>query len=204
MTTLVVAGLLVLAVGMSALGPEIVAFAARPDYDEAADVLPIIAFASASQGLYVMFVAAVFLMKRTERLAPVTFAAAILYVALNVALLPIFGIMGGHGRRRCLCLLRRGDLSARAPTRPTPDRHVDPRAPGGGRVAVVLLARVIPGPSPAAGAFHLLLAVGYAAAVAFVCRGPLFAVVHSGAGPGAQGGRERTTPGRPIASWRVR
>ena len=42
-----------------------------------------------------------------------------------------------------------------------------------GAVAVVLVARLIPGPSPTAGAFHLLLAVGYAGAVAFVCRGPL-------------------------------
>jgi O-antigen/teichoic acid export membrane protein len=174
MTTLVVGGLLALAVGVSTLAPEIVAVVARPDYDQAAEVVPVIAFAYAIQGLYVMFVAATFLMKRTERLAPITFAAAILNVALNVALLPVFGIMGAAWATlgayvffaAATYLLGRRLYPLRVDAWTLVLLAV-------GAVAVVLVARLIPGPSPAAGAFHLLLAVGYAGAVAFVCRDPL-------------------------------
>lgn len=94
MTTVVISGLLALAVGMSALAPEIVAIIARPGYEAAADVLPVIAFASVAQGLYVMFVTVVFLTKRTGRLALITFGCAALNLGLNVALIPPFGIMG--------------------------------------------------------------------------------------------------------------
>jgi O-antigen/teichoic acid export membrane protein len=94
MTTLVIGGLLVLAVGVSVTAPEIVAIIARPGYEAAADVLPVIAFASVFQGLYVMFVTVIFLTKRTGRLAVITFASAALNLALNLVLIPILGIMG--------------------------------------------------------------------------------------------------------------
>lgn len=94
MTTVVIGGLMVLASGVSVLAPEVVAVIARPGYEAAADVLPIIAFASVFQGLYVMFVTVVFLAKRTSRLAAITLTAAGINVALNVALIPMLGILG--------------------------------------------------------------------------------------------------------------
>jgi O-antigen/teichoic acid export membrane protein len=174
MTTLVIGGLLVLAVGVSTLAPEIVAIAARPDYNQAADVVPVIAFAYAIQGLYVMFVAAAFLMKRTERLAPITFGAAILNVALNVVLVPAFGIMGAAWATLGAYLFFAGATYLLG--RRLYPLRVDAWTLAflaAGAIAVVLVSRVLPGPSPAAGAFHLLLAVGYAGVVAFVCRGPM-------------------------------
>lgn len=94
MVTVVMAGLLALAAGVSVLAPEVVAVVARPGYEAAADVLPIIAFASVLQGLYVMFVTVVFLTKRTRRLALITLASAALNVVLNVLLIPGVGILG--------------------------------------------------------------------------------------------------------------
>lgn len=94
MTTLVIGSLLILAAAISVLAPEIVALIARPGYEAAADVLPIIAFASVLHALYTMFVAVVFLAKRTARLATITLAAAAVNVAVNVALIPLLGIFG--------------------------------------------------------------------------------------------------------------
>ncbi len=94
MTSVVIGGFLVIAVGVSSLAPEIVAVVARPGYEPAADVMPLIAFASIFQGLYVMFVTVVFLTKRTGPLAFITFSAATLNVGANALLIPRFGIMG--------------------------------------------------------------------------------------------------------------
>ncbi|MEP6680123.1 MAG: oligosaccharide flippase family protein [Chloroflexota bacterium] len=92
--TLVVAGLLVLAVGISALAPEIVNVVATSRYAQAANVIPVVAFASVFQGLYTMFVTAIFFMKRTAQLAAFTVSAALLNVALNFIFIPRIGIMG--------------------------------------------------------------------------------------------------------------
>jgi O-antigen/teichoic acid export membrane protein len=173
MTTLVMGGLLVLAVGVSTLAPEIVAVAARPDYERAAEVVPVIAFAYAIQGLYVMFVAAAFLVKRTGRIAPITFAAAILNVVLNVALVPSFGIIGAAWATLGAYLFFASATYVLG--RALYPLRVDAWTLAlliGSAVAVVLVARLVPGPSAASGAFHLLLAVAYAGAAAFVCRGP--------------------------------
>ena len=93
-TTLVIAGLLVIAVGLAVLSPEIVTILANARYAEAVDVLPVIAFASVFQGLYTMLVTVVFLTKRTSQLALLTLASALLNLGLNVFLIPRLGIIG--------------------------------------------------------------------------------------------------------------
>src|SRR5207249_1710635 len=93
-TTLATAGLLVLAVGLSVLSPEVVLILAGPQYGAATQVLPVIAFASVFQGLYTLLVTVVFLMKRTARLALLTISSAILNIGLNLVLIPRIGIMG--------------------------------------------------------------------------------------------------------------
>jgi O-antigen/teichoic acid export membrane protein len=170
MTTLVMAGLLALAVAVSTLAPEIVAVIARPGYEAAADVLPLVAFASVLQGLYVMFVTVVFLTKRTGRLATVTIASAVLNVALNVILIPRLGIMGAawatvgsyaffaaatfvFARRMYpmqISWLRLGLMTVLA-------------------VVAVALARVIaPGPSIGAGLIHAALALAFTVAAGVI------------------------------------
>jgi O-antigen/teichoic acid export membrane protein len=93
-TTLVMGGLLAMAVGLSALSPEIVSVVATSRYAQAVDVIPVVAFASVCQGLYMMVVTLVFFTKRTGRLALITLASAILNVAINIGLIPVLGIMG--------------------------------------------------------------------------------------------------------------
>jgi O-antigen/teichoic acid export membrane protein len=93
-TTLVMAGLLALAVGMSALAPEVVTVVATAKYAQATDVIPIVAFASVFQGLYTMLVTLVFFMKRTAWLPLITIASAALNVGLNLLLIPALGMIG--------------------------------------------------------------------------------------------------------------
>ena len=93
-TTLVIAGLLTLAVGLSAMAPEVVNVMAGSRYAGAVDVIRVVAFASVLQGLYTMLVTVVFLSKRTGRLALLTFSSAALNVVLNLVLIPRIGIMG--------------------------------------------------------------------------------------------------------------
>jgi O-antigen/teichoic acid export membrane protein len=94
MTTLVVAGLLVVGVGSSALAPQVIAVIARPEYAAAAGVLPIVAMASVLYGLYTMLSTVVFYAKATGRLAFITVSAAVLNVIANVILIPRIGIQG--------------------------------------------------------------------------------------------------------------
>jgi O-antigen/teichoic acid export membrane protein len=93
-TTLVMAGLLAMAVGLAALAPEVVTVMAGSRYAQSVDVLRVVAFASVLQGLYTMLVTVVFLTKRTRRLAILTVSSAILNVGLNLVLIPRIGIMG--------------------------------------------------------------------------------------------------------------
>jgi O-antigen/teichoic acid export membrane protein len=94
MLTVVMAGTLMLAVGISVVAREVVDVMASPAYAPAADVLPVVAFASVAQGMYVMFSSIIFLAKATGRLALFTLVAALLNVTLNVILIPRLGIMG--------------------------------------------------------------------------------------------------------------
>lgn len=94
MTTLLMAGLLVLGVGMAALAPQIIAVIARPGYEAAAGVLPIVAMASVLFAFYTMLTTIVFYAKATRRLALITLSAAALNIAANVVLIPFFGVRG--------------------------------------------------------------------------------------------------------------
>ncbi len=94
MTTIVVSGLLLVAVGLSALASELVRVIARPGYEAAADVIAVVSVGAVVQGFYTMCVTVVFFSKRTRPLALMTGASAILNVMLNLLLIPQFGIMG--------------------------------------------------------------------------------------------------------------
>jgi O-antigen/teichoic acid export membrane protein len=93
-TTLAIAGLLTLAVGLSALAPEIVNVVATSRYAQSVDVIRVVAFASVFQGQYTMLVTLIFFRKRTGRLALLTLGAGAANVLLNILLIPRMGIMG--------------------------------------------------------------------------------------------------------------
>jgi O-antigen/teichoic acid export membrane protein len=96
MTTVSTAGLLWLALCLAAVAPELIRLVAgdRQSYSVAAEVLPVIAFASAGQGLYTMLVGPIFLRRRTVVLPAITLTAAIVNVATNAVLIPRIGVMG--------------------------------------------------------------------------------------------------------------
>ncbi len=94
MTTVIVFGLMVLGVGVAALAPELVDVIARPGYEAAGDVIPVVALGAVLQGLYTMFVTVVFLSKRTRPLALLTACSALVNVGLNILLIPQQGIIG--------------------------------------------------------------------------------------------------------------
>lgn len=94
MTTLLMAALLAVGVGTAALAPQIIAVIARPGYEAAAGVLPVIAMASVLFALYTILTTLIFYAKATGRLALITVSAAILNIAANVVLIPLFGILG--------------------------------------------------------------------------------------------------------------
>ena len=175
MTTIVLAAVLALAVGVSVLAPEIVALVARPGYEAAADVLPVIAFASVLQAAYTMFVTAVYFMKRTGPLAFITFGSAALNVLLNVALIPVFGIMGAAWATF-------GAYSAFAAATFVYARRHYPIRIGWvqlGTLAVIGGSAVLAGralatePSLLGAAIHLAIAAGFAVAALATCWGSI-------------------------------
>ncbi|MGH2444659.1 MAG: oligosaccharide flippase family protein [Candidatus Limnocylindria bacterium] len=175
MTTVVLAGIMALATGVSALAPEIVGLVARPGYEAAADVLPVIAFASVLQGAYTMFVTVIFFTKRTGPLALITFASAALNLTLNVGLIPVFGIMGAAWSTAgayaffaaATYLFARRDY----PVRIAWLRLGTLLVLG---IGAVFLARVAaPGPSVLAGAIHLVIGIGYTVVAVLACMAPI-------------------------------
>jgi O-antigen/teichoic acid export membrane protein len=92
--TITTAGLLWMALGLSAFAPEIIAVIASPDYGVAAQVLPVVAFAAACQAVYTMLVGIVFLRRETKYLPMITVASAVANVGLNLLLIPRMGVMG--------------------------------------------------------------------------------------------------------------
>lgn len=174
MTNVVLAGVLALAVAVSTLAPEIVALVARPGYEAAADVLPVVAFASVIQGAYTMFVTVVFFVKRTGPLAFITFGSAALNVLLNVVLIPWFGIMGAAWATV-------GAYAFFAAATYLYARRLYPISLawarlvilGGLAVGLVLAIRAtVPGPSVLAAAVHLSAALAYLVVAALMCRTP--------------------------------
>ena len=94
MFTLTSAGFLWIALALGAFAPEIIAVIARPGYEMAADVLPVVAIGSAFQAMYTMLVGVIFLRRRTAYLPIITVVSAAINIALNLLLIPLFGIMG--------------------------------------------------------------------------------------------------------------
>jgi O-antigen/teichoic acid export membrane protein len=170
-TTLVVAGLFALAVAVSALAPEIVAVIATERYAQAADVIPIVAFASVLQGLYTMLVTVIFFMRRTGRLAVLTVSAAMLNVALNVVLIPRLGIVGAAWST-LIAFVPWAAATWWYASRMYPVRLDYSRLGllAGVAVLAVGVARltVLPANPVAQGALHVVIGLAYAAFAAFV------------------------------------
>lgn len=91
----VVAGFCLLGATIGCLGREIVWLLASPAFTDAAQVTPILAFAGVASAIYYLFVNALFYDLVAIRLLPLgTFSAAILNIALALALVPRFGLIG--------------------------------------------------------------------------------------------------------------
>ena len=176
MVTIVMAGTIVLAVGISVIARELVEVMATPAYAPAADVLPVIAFASVAQGLYVMLSSVVFLVKATGRLALFTVVAALLNIGLNLVLIPTQGIMGA-----AFATLAAYGFFAAATFLYA--RRLYPLDLDGGRlafitvlaVATVAASRYIPpdGDLLVSAVVHALMALAFAAIVVFVLLAPV-------------------------------
>ncbi len=175
MTNVVLAGILAVAVLVSVTAPEVLAIIARPGFAPAADIVPIIAFASALQGAYTMFVTAVFFRKRTGPLALITFGSAALNIGLNVVLIPLLGIVGA-------ALATFGAYTAFATATYLYARTIYPIRLGWVRlgalslsaIAAVGLGRVLsPEPSVLGFLVHVAIALGFTALAAAVSLRPL-------------------------------
>ena len=98
MTSLVMAGLAVLAVGVSVVAPELTRLLGTrrwgAEAQVAADVIPIVAAASLVYGLYFMLVSTVFLRRRTGGLPILTLVAGAANVGANLLLIPRIGLLG--------------------------------------------------------------------------------------------------------------
>lgn len=96
MVTISSAGFLWLALALAAVAPELVRLIAgdRQAYEVAAEVLPVIAFACACQGIYTMLVGPIFLRRRTAVLPFLTVTSAVVNVGANILLVPRLGVMG--------------------------------------------------------------------------------------------------------------
>ena len=175
-STLVMAGLMALAVGLSALAPEIVTVVATAKYAQATDVIPIVAFASVFQGLYTMMVTLVFFRKRTALLPVITIASAAVNVGLNLVLIPAVGLVGaawstlaGYVFFAAITWLYARGLY--------PVRLDVPRLAGLGvlALAAALVGRLIAIPSEPIlqAVLHLGVGIAYAAVAAVLALGPL-------------------------------
>ena len=173
--TVVLAGTFVVAVGLSAISREVVEVLARPGYEAAVDVISIVALGAVVYAFYTMFVTALFVAKRTRRLALITFASVIVNVALNALLIPLLGVSGAawatvggyaffalatylHGRRMYPIEIDGLRLSVAA----------------AGGVATALVARAVqPEDVLMAAAVHVGLAALYAVGVLALVLGPV-------------------------------
>jgi O-antigen/teichoic acid export membrane protein len=96
MVSITSAGFLWMAVGLAAVAPELIRLVTggRQAYEVAAQVLPVVAFACACQGIYTMLVGPIFLRRRTAVLPILTVTSAVANVVANVVLIPRLGVMG--------------------------------------------------------------------------------------------------------------
>ena len=200
MTSLVMAGLALLALSVAVLAPEVTAVLATARWgeqaDAAADVMAVVAGASLVYGLYFMLVSTVFLRRRTAGLPLLTLAAGAANVIANLLLIPRLGLMGAAWSTLVGYTALAG-LTWWYAARDFPVRLDLVRLAliGGGALTAALLARLVtPDGAGLAGAaaFHLGLAAAYAALLVPLLRGPvarlraLLAVpVEAGPAPGA-------------------
>ncbi|PWL39845.1 hypothetical protein DKG77_03175 [Flagellimonas aquimarina] len=87
----------VIALSLSFFGKEVIMLITPQIYHSAWRVIPFIAFAFVYHGVYYFFVGALFydIKGRGNRIIPVaTISAALTNIALNIALIPIYGILG--------------------------------------------------------------------------------------------------------------
>ncbi len=185
MTTLLMAGLAVLAVGVSVIAPELTRVLGTRRWGEeaevAATVIPVVAAASLVYGLYFMIVSTIFLRRRTAGLPLLTLAAAAANVGANIVLIPRIGVMGAAWST----LIGYGVLTALTwwyATRSYPisvDLFRLLLIGGAGVAAVAVadaLADALTGPRgglTASGMLHLAVAAAYALLLIPVVRGPV-------------------------------
>jgi O-antigen/teichoic acid export membrane protein len=202
MTSLVLAGLALLAVAVAALAPEVTRVLATARWgaqaDVAADVIVVVAAASLAYGLYFMLVSTVFLRRRTAGLPLLTLVAGAANVGANLLLIPRLGLLGAAWST----LVGYATLTALTWWYARRDYPValDLRrlaAIGGLAVGAVLAARMVT-PDEAgvtvSGLAHLALACGFAAAMVPLLRGPVTRLRGLLAVPMAAGG----AAGRPV------
>ena len=175
MVTVVLAGTFVVAVGLSVLSRDIVDVIARPGYEAAADVIAVVALGAVVYAFYTMFVMALFVAKRTRRLALVTFASVVVNVVLNALLIPFIGILGAAWATV-------GSYAFFAVATYLYGRGMYPISVDGSRLAlaaaggllVMLIARAVqPADLLLAVAAHVGLAAAYALGVLALVIGPL-------------------------------
>ena len=88
--------------GMVAVGQESLTFLASDKYSKGGVVIPFVVAGFLIDGLVVILGAGIFIRKQNKLLIPVIVAAAVINVLLNIALLPIFGIVGA-GAATLIC-----------------------------------------------------------------------------------------------------
>jgi O-antigen/teichoic acid export membrane protein len=181
MTSLVMAGLAALAVGVAVLAPELTRLLATARWGEgaavASEVIQVVTVASLVYGLYFMLVSTIFLRRRTAGLPLLTLAAGATNVAANLVLIPRVGLMGAAWSTLAgyLVLTTLTWWYARRDYPVTLDlRRL--ALIGGGVVATVLLARLVT-PDVAgiatSGLAHLGLAAAFALLLVPVVRAPV-------------------------------
>jgi O-antigen/teichoic acid export membrane protein len=82
------------ALGLGLLSPWLVELIAAPDFDEASSVVAPLAFAAVAFGGYIVVAIGIGRARRTQFNWVITGAAAAVNVALNLALIPPYGMMG--------------------------------------------------------------------------------------------------------------
>lgn len=92
LTTLYAVAAAILTVGVSLFAREIVAAIAPREYAPAARIVPLIALSYSLNGLYILVLTGMGVAKRTMPLAFVVGAAAVANIALNVVLIPPWGM----------------------------------------------------------------------------------------------------------------
>jgi O-antigen/teichoic acid export membrane protein len=82
------------ALGISALAPELIRLLTAPEYSPAAEVVPLLALGAVAYGSTMLTSSGLTLTYRTGRLSWFSAAAAVCNVALALALVPAFGMKG--------------------------------------------------------------------------------------------------------------